>query len=398
MRADGDRAPLDELLGRLVWSSVCEPGDRHAGAVIAELGAASALALVAGREAAVAAALAGTPAWADEFADGAEWRTALERWRPRLDLARALANGRNAARIGARFVIPGDAEWPTQLDDLGRRAPVALWVRGRPGALVDCARAVSIVGARACTDYGARVAAELSCGAIDAGLVVVSGGAYGIDAAAHRAAVASDGPTVAVFAGGVDRWYPTSNAPLFERMLERGAIVSEMPVGQAPGRWRFIHRNRLIAALGQATVLVEAGARSGALHTARDALELGRGVGAVPGPVTSAASTGCHELVRGGLAELVTTPEQLVQLHLEHCGDAGWTDGPEVAVPLFAMHAERRSPHAQRVHDSLGARAWRGVDELALRAGMTELEVRGALAELEVTGGAVEASGRWRRA
>lgn len=117
----------------------------------------------------------------------------------------------------------------------------------------------------------------------------------------------------------------------------------------------------------------------------------------MPGPVTSAASTGCHELVRGGLAELITTPEQLVQFWLEHSGGSGWASGPEVAVPLIDLPAERRSPQAQRARDALGVRAWRDVAELAQRAGMTELAVRGALAELEVIGEAIEAGGKWRR-
>ena len=397
VRPDDDRSSTAELLGRAVWAAVCEPGDRHAGALIAALGPAAAIALATGGEREVARRLAETPSWGAEFADGAEWPAALARWRPRLDLARAFANCRNAASLGARLVVPGDAAWPAQLDDLEVRAPVVLWVRGRLEALAACERSVSIVGARACTDYGARVAGELAAGAGDAGLAVVSGGAYGIDAAAHRVALASDAVTVAVLAGGVDRLYPASNTGLFERMLDRGALVSELPVGQAPGRWRFIQRNRLIAALSQATVLVEAGARSGALHTARDALELGRGVGAVPGPVTSAASAGCHELIRGGLAELVATPEHLVQLHLEQAGAPGWTEGPAVAVPLYSLDEVRLTPHATRVRDALGARAWRGVDELSRLAGLSEFDTRSALHELHAAELAVGHDGRWRR-
>ena len=173
-------------------------------------------------------------------------------------------------------------------------------------------RAIAIVGSRSSTAYGEHVAATLSAGVADAGWTVVSGGAYGIDARVHRAALAADGATVAVMAGGVDRLYPLGNADLLARVLETGAIVAEQPPGFPPHRSRFLTRNRIIAAAA-ATVVVEAAHRSGALSTAHHAAELGRPVGAVPGPVTSASSAGCHRLIRNG-AVCVTSPDDVLEM------------------------------------------------------------------------------------
>ena len=380
---------------RAAWTGVSEPGDRHAGAVIAALGPEAIFALTAGAEREVLERIEAA-GLVEVASDPSEWRAALDRWRPRHDLERAAQDCRNAAKLGLRLLIPGDADWPEQLGDLGDRAPHALWVRGKVAAIGACAQSVALVGARACTDYGQRVTGDLAAGAVDRGFAIVSGGAYGVDAMAHRAALASAGATVAVCAGGVDRLYPSGNHELFMRLIERGAMISELPVGQAPQRWRFVQRNRLIAALSQVTVVVEAGQRSGALHTARDALEIGRGVGAVPGPVTSAASMGCHDLLRGGLAELITSPDELAQLWREHTAPAGWAGGEEITMPLFTL-AARPSDHAVRVRDALGVRSWRGVDELAARAGLTASQVRAALTELDLAGEAVESAGRWRR-
>ncbi|MFC7471104.1 DNA-processing protein DprA [Actinomadura keratinilytica] len=209
--------------------------------------------------------------------------------RPELDLAAA----RDA---GARFVCPGDVEWPAQLDDLGDARPLGLWVRGTPSLRFWALRSVALVGARACTDYGAHAAGLLGAGLAERGWVVVSGGAYGIDGAAHRATLGAGGATVAVLACGVDSPYPRGHAQLIARIAEQGLVVSELPPGDHPTPSRFVLRNRVIAALTRGTVVVEAAHRSGALSTARAALRLGRAVMGVPGPVTSglsAASTNC---------------------------------------------------------------------------------------------------------
>ncbi|MDF2576486.1 MAG: dprA, partial [Agromyces sp.] len=159
-------------------------------------------------------------------------------------------------------------------------------------------RSIALVGARAATGYGEHVTMEASAGLVDRGFAIVSGGAYGIDGMAHRAALASRGVTVAFLAGGVDRFYPLGHEALLARIADTGAVVSELPCGSAPTKWRFLQRNRLIAAAADATVVLEAGMRSGSLNTAGHAAALGRPLGAVPGPVTSPASAGCHRLLR----------------------------------------------------------------------------------------------------
>jgi DNA processing protein len=237
----------------------------------------------------------------------------------RREVHRPAADLDAAAAAGARLVVPEHPEWPAEafaaFDAAGSAQvapPLALWVRG-PGRLDElCGHAVAVVGARAATSYGAHVAAELGSGLADRGCTVVSGAAIGIDGAAHRGALGVDGATVAVLACGVDRVYPASHELLLERIAASGLVVSEYPPGGVPGRHRFLVRNRLIAGLAVGTVVVEAGLRSGAQRTASDALSLGRAVMAVPGPVTSAMSVGCHRLVRDG-ALLVTRSDEVLE-------------------------------------------------------------------------------------
>ncbi|HEX6917030.1 MAG TPA: DNA-processing protein DprA, partial [Phycicoccus sp.] len=171
---------------------------------------------------------------------------------------------------GVRVLVPGDVEWPEALDR-HESPPYCLYVLGETDLAALAERAVAVVGSRAASDYGLRVAAELGEGLADRGWAVVSGGAFGIDAAAHRGALAADGPTVAVLACGVDVAYPRAHEALLREVGRRGSLVSEVPVGSAPYRHRFLARNRLIALLARATVVVEAGVRSGALSTAREA-------------------------------------------------------------------------------------------------------------------------------
>lgn len=195
-------------------------------------------------------------------------------------------------------LIPGDAHWPVSVDVLGDRAPYVLWAKGATSFLANGQEdRVTITGSRASTSYGDHVAGELAGDASHSEQIVVSGGAYGIDGAAHRAALSSGGQTVAVMPGGLDRLYPVGHRDMLERVADVGLLVRETPPGSAPTRHRFLARGRLLAALSSATVIVEAGARSGSLHVAREAHALGLGVGAVPGPVTSAASPGTHLLL-----------------------------------------------------------------------------------------------------
>ncbi|MEO6821231.1 MAG: DNA-processing protein DprA [Candidatus Nanopelagicales bacterium] len=254
-------------------------------------------------------------------------------------------------RVDAVLVLPGTSDWPTQLDDLGDAAPLLLSVRGAAHLRMSALRAVSIVGARASTQYGDLVAGELAAGLAERGWTVVSGGAFGIDAAAHRGAIAAGGPSVAVLAGGVDVAYPRAHEALFARLLDEGLLVAESPPGSAPHRSRFLVRNRVIAALTRGTVVVEAALRSGSLSTARHARDLGRVVMGVPGPVTSSMSAGVHRELREG-ALLVGSVEEII----EAVGGLG--------VDL----APRRSGRS-RLRDDLDAVSIRVLDALPPRAG-----------------------------
>ncbi|HET7399280.1 MAG TPA: DNA-processing protein DprA [Intrasporangium sp.] len=306
----------------------------------------------------------------------------------RLDVDQDLANG---ARIGARVVIPGDDEWPARLDDLPI-PPWCLWVRGPLELGAGLRRSVAVVGARICTPYGEHFAAELGAALAGRGWAVVSGAAFGIDAAAHRGCLAVDGTTVAVLAGGIDRVYPAAHGQLLQRILDRGACVSEVAPGSAPMKSRFLHRNRLIAALTAGTVVVEAGLRSGSLNTARHATALLRPVAAVPGPVTSMSSAGCHQHIRSGEAVLVTSAAEVIEL----VGDVGVDACEEPSGPVLA--ADHLPPAEAGVLEALPVRGSMDLDGLSVLTTLAPLAVRAALARLEDLGLAVAEEGRWRKA
>lgn len=287
----------EELVARAFLSRVLEPGDEVGGRWVRELGPLEVVRRLRGRGAAL-------PGVSGRRWDGLRARAAGAD--PRRDLD-------TAARAGTRFVAPGDPEWPRQLDDLGDARPIGLWVRGRPSLRMWALRSVAVVGARACTPYGAHMAAALAAGLAERGWVVVSGGAYGIDGAAHRGTLGAGGATVAVLACGVDRPYPRGHTELINRIAEQGLVVGELPPGDHPTPSRFVLRNRVIAALTAGTVVVEAAHRSGSLVTARAAQRLGRHTMGVPGPATSALSAGVHELLRGD-AVLVTDAAEVVEL------------------------------------------------------------------------------------
>ena len=266
------------------------------------------------------------------------------------------------AAAGGRLVCPGDEEWPESLDDLADRRPVALWVRG-PVSLRDATdRSVAIVGSRAATPYGNQVAAEIAVDLGDRGWSTVSGGAYGIDAAAHRGSLAAGALTVAVLACGVDVTYPSGNRRLFEDVAASGLLVSEWPPGASPTRLRFLWRNRVIASLSRGTLVVEMGHRSGARRTCAEAARLGRHVMAVPGPVTSAVSVGCHALLRSREAECVTNAADVLEL-VSRLGDVPLPE-PEEA----ASRRDRLSKDAQRVLDALDPLEFLAPEQIAAEA------------------------------
>ncbi|MCU1530401.1 MAG: dprA [Frondihabitans sp.] len=288
-----------DAFARAVWGAIIEPGDQTAGALVAALGA----------EAALRFLLEGDSPTFDEL----DVQTLRERTLPRATPGLVAIAFRTATRFGATLITPEHPHWPKGFADLGTSAPHALWVRGN-SELLSANPSTAIVGARAATGYGEHVTMEISAALVERGHTIVSGAAYGIDGMAHRAALASHGSTIAYLAGGVDRYYPSGHDTLLTRIAEEGAVVSELPCGQPPTKWRFLMRNRLIAAHTERTVVVEAGWRSGSLNTAGHAVQIGRPVGAVPGPITSAASAGCHRLIRDYGATLVTNAEEVAEL------------------------------------------------------------------------------------
>ena len=291
--------------------------------------------------------------------------------------AAVTAQARRADAIGARLVTPEGQDWPSQLDDLGDRAPFLLWVRGTGSLRSLLLRSVSIVGARACSHYGRSQAEMLAAELALLGWTVVSGGAFGIDAAAHRGALAVTGITVLVTAGGVDRPYPRAHEDLYGRIIETGAVISELPLGTAAARHRFLTRNRLVAALSRGTVIVEAARRSGTSATASAAEELRRHVMALPGPVTSDLSAGCHDLLRDGRAVLVTGCPDVVELIGAFGGDPPVDQGTTAVLQaLLRCDAAEES-------------------ELAAALGCSEATVAVTLAGLEGAGFAVRGRRGW---
>ena len=302
-------------------------------------------------------------------------------------------------RRGGRLITPGDAEWPhlaftvfdnemVQKKESGRR-PMVLWALG-PARLDEVAvRAAAIVGTRAATAYGEHVATDLSAGLAERNVAVVSGGAYGIDGAAHRAALGVDGVTVAVLAGGIDVPYPAGHSALLHRIGGSGLVVTEYPPGVRPARHRFLTRNRLVAALSGATVVVEAGLRSGAANTAAWADVMGRVVCAVPGPVTSAASAGCHVLLRRKDTQLISRAEEIIEI-VGRIGELA--DDPEhPRTPLDGLSREEAL-----VYEALPARGMRSVEQIAVDAGVPAEQVLGPLALLEIAGRVECREGQWR--
>lgn len=320
------------------------------------------------------------------------WRERAAGLEERLDAAR-----RRAEEAGLRWVVPGTVHWPEQLDHLAHvpathdagGPPVGVWVRGggRLAALVE--RSVAVVGARDCTAYGSEVASELAADVVDAGVTVVSGAAFGIDAAAHRGALALGGHSIAVLACGADLDYPRANAALLSRIAEDGLVVSEQPPGQVPTKSRFLSRNRLIAALAGGTVVVEAAVRSGSLNTLRWADSLGRASMAVPGPVGSQQSAGCHRAVRDGKAVLVTDGRDV----LAELAGPGTRAEPEVGGAGTEFDALPQQ--AQRVLDALDWDSVVPAGEVAGRAGVSRRDAGAALTLLRRRGLALQTSTGW---
>ncbi|AEE45646.1 DNA-processing protein DprA [Cellulomonas fimi] len=379
--------PHDERTARAAWSELVEPGDPVAGALVAAWGAREAWEWV--RRAAVDGVRDDVPS-----ASRSRVARAVDRWAPRLPAVDGAGRLRALEDLGGTLLVPGDGRWPRGLRDLGPAAPLALWVRGRSDLDAVTDRSVAVVGARAATTYGERLAHDVAGALVDADVAVVSGGAFGIDAAAHRGALARGGPTVVVLAGGVDRAYPVGNARMIAAVMDDGGtVVSEVPVGALPTRSRFLQRNRVIAATARASVVVEAAWRSGAISTAHHAAGLLRPVGAFPGPVTSVASAGCHRLLRDGVAVCVTDPSEV--LELAGLGGARGTGEPGTR-DTGAGPADGLPEHAARVLDALSRRRARDAATTAADAGVSLAEARAALGLLELAGLAERVVDGWR--
>jgi DNA processing protein len=377
-----------DRLARVALTWLAEPGTWSVHDLVGEVGAAAALDLLragevphrALRSAVAARMAAGDPREVADFA---------------LTVAR---------RLGARIVVPGDDEWPVQVHDLVRlrsaggerrvdretAPPLCLWVRGPQHLATALHQSTAVVGARAATGYGIHLATEMGYGLAEREWTVVSGGAYGIDAAAHRGCLTAGGLTMAVLACGVDRPYPIGNTALFDQIAESGLLVSEWPPGAEPLRPRFLIRNRVIAAATAGTVLVEAAARSGATQTMRRALALGRRAMVMPGPVTSALSVGCHELLRDA-------PETRLVTGAAHVLEEVGRIGADLAPPARGPQRPRDllDDEATAVLETLPRRGALGLDALAARAGLDVRTTMRKLSMLEQLGLVVRRDGEY---
>ncbi|GAB94645.1 DNA processing protein [Kineosphaera limosa NBRC 100340] len=360
-----------EVWARVAWSRLAEPGDLEAAQLVRDHGHVGALALLR------------------HCSGGAALTKILARFRPRWQTLHVAGDLVNAAKVGARIIVPNDPQWPTGVNDLAA-PPHVLWVRGSADLRAACERSVAIVGARAATMYGEKIASRIAHDVAARGVSVVSGAAYGIDAAAHRGALSADGSTIAVLACSVERAYPAGHRDLLETIAARGLVVSELPPGCAPLRHRFLERNRLIATMTRGTLVVEAGLRSGSRNTARTAGEHLRVVMAVPGPVTSPSSAGCHAMIRDEQAMLVTDADEVMEL----IGRMGEDAAPQRRGP--DRPGDELEPDERRVFDALGARP-RTVEELAVITCLSHAQVGALLGRLSLRRRAERVSGGWIR-
>lgn len=365
-RVPGASALADERWARMAWSRVAEPETVCVKDWITEHGA------VGSMERLIDGSLAPDGRYDQRIA-------ALD-----LDQAR-----RALDRLQVRVVIPGDDEWPVGLDQLDV-PPICVYVRG-VCELAVAEGSIAIVGSRAATHYGLSVAADLGEDLVQRGVTVVSGAAFGIDAAAHRGALAGGGPTIAVLARGLDRAYPQAHEGLLREIADNGVVVSELPLGWAPYRQRFIARNRLIAAMSVGTVVVEAGLRSGSLNTAKHARSLVRHVAAVPGPVTSVQSAGCHKLVRETGATLVTDAAEVLdvmgRLSLDAVGLARAPMTPESEL----------DPVARSVWSAVPVRTPAGLSRLQDLTALDTTTLLSVLGRLTMLGLVMREGERWRK-
>jgi len=361
------------------WSLICEPGDTISGLLRSTLGfEESLLQVVSGVTAKeIAKELR-------EHSNALDLEQAiankLEVWRSRALQADVYQCFQSLRQLGGKLITSQSEYWPKQLEDLGFGSPPALWFNGDIQHFRKLHNSVAVVGSRVCSDYGVQVTKDIVKNLVQSGQPIVSGGALGIDAVAHQAAISNRGTTVAVMAGGLDRLYPAQNIELFKEIAKTGLLISEVAPGVFPTKWRFLQRNRLIAALSCATVVIEAGVRSGTINTVGHANELGRPVGAVPGLITSVRSAGCHQLIKDGRAQLLSIPSDLRDL----CGDTEYFEKPFDSLSQWEV----------RALDSLGTQP-KSIAEISKYSGLSSFEAETGLAKLAKAGLASHTSNGW---
>lgn len=381
---------VEEVFSFISWSVICEPGDGLAGLVVKSLGAKRALAnevhCIGVHEVRTQLLQAGVAA-AELDVHGAfekAYLTARERWRPRVsfDLVRQAIY--RIQKVNGFVITPVSKFWPQSLADLGSHSPMSLWVRGSLDSLTRLQKSVAIVGCRGSSAYGEIATQNMVSALVEKGFSVISGGAYGIDGVAHRSTMAMQGNTVAVMAGGVDKFYPSGHSDLLKRVSETGAVISELPPGSMPTKWRFLQRNRLIAALSQATLVVEANWRSGSLNTVSHAERLQRDVLAVPGPITSPKSAGTNKLIADQRAALVVDG-------LDFLDRLGVNNESVRDFELAGLGA-----FETRVLDAIGFNSME-ISEICSEAGLTRDEARLGLGTLELEGLIVRRGTAWSK-
>ena len=381
---------IEEYFSHLAWSVICEPGDGFAGLLVSALSATAALNSelqnLSSQSVKVSLLESGVSASElDRFGVfEVAHHAARERWRPRLSLGAVKQAIAKMQQIRGFMLTPVSAGWPEQLSDLGYNAPMALWVRGSQTAIDRLSKSVAVVGSRGATTYGEFATESVVAALVEKGISIISGGAYGIDASAHKSTLALQGNTIAVMAGGIEKLYPSGNSQLLKRVAETGAVLSELPPGSIPTKWRFLQRNRLIAALSQSTIVVEANWRSGALNTATHAQTLDREIYAVPGPISSPKSAGTNKLIADGRAQLIVDPADLLERM-----------GIQVKVPT-QLELSGLGAIEVRVLDAIGFDSLE-IAEICSAAGLTRDEARFGLGNLELEGLVARRGNAWAK-
>ena len=377
---------LNEQFALIAWSVICEPGDALAGLLVRWLGAAKALECLIENSTPgeVQQLLLDSGCDFNELSHWGNfantWFESRQRWMPRVQLVKVKKAIEQIGLVGGQVITRGHAHWPEQLADLQMSEPFALWVRGATQQLLNTDHSAAIVGSRGASSYGEYVTGDLVCELVANRFAVISGGAYGIDAVAHRETLGYNGSTIAVMAGGLDAFYPHGNHALLSRIADQGAVIAEVPPGTAPTKWRFLQRNRLIAALAQSVTVVEANWRSGAINTVSHAQALEREIFAVPGPVTSPKSAGTNRLIADARATLIVDAKDLIhQL-------SGRMQTQPTLSGLGSLEI--------RALDAIGFGSLE-LAEICSAAGLTRDEARIALGSLELDGLVVRRNNAW---